>query len=117
MLFVEQNLIKSTIDERTEEKRKKEHQAIKLRQQQLQQWVLFGKLSENLQNIIKEYQQYSCKQTGVGDVENLFINLSKDVENNIKRELCLELIKKSEFSNSHIFKISLTCLLAYGNFK
>ncbi|KAK1550843.1 hypothetical protein Q3G72_025786 [Acer saccharum] len=91
-----QNLIKSAIDERTEEKRKKEHQAIKLRQQQLQQWVLFGKLSEDLQNIIKECQQYSCQQTGVVDVENLFINLTKDVENNIKRELCLEPIKKVE---------------------
>ncbi|KAK1577993.1 hypothetical protein Q3G72_026660 [Acer saccharum] len=60
-----QNLIKSAIDERAEEKRKnehqaiklKKHQAIKLRQQQLQQW---------------------------------------DVENNIKRELCLEPIKKVE---------------------
>ncbi|KAK0598358.1 hypothetical protein LWI29_033968 [Acer saccharum] len=92
----DRNLIKSTIDERTVEKRKKEHQAIKLRQQQLQQWVLFGKLSENLQNIIKECQQYSCQQTGVVDVENLFINLPKDVENNIKHELCLEPIKKVE---------------------
>ncbi|TXG68261.1 hypothetical protein EZV62_003196 [Acer yangbiense] len=99
-----QNLIKSAIDERTEEKRKnehqaiklKKHQAIKLRQQQLQQWVLFGKLSENLQNIIKEYQQYNYHLTGVVDVENLFINLPKDVENNIKRELCLEPIKKVE---------------------
>ncbi|TXG71172.1 hypothetical protein EZV62_006107 [Acer yangbiense] len=91
-----QNLIKSAIDERTEEKRRKEHQEIKLRQQQLQQWILFGKLSENLQKIIKECQQYSCQQTGVVDVENLFINLPKDVENNIKRELCLEPIKKVE---------------------
>ncbi|KAK0598802.1 hypothetical protein LWI29_038115 [Acer saccharum] len=90
-----QNLIKSAIDERTENKRKKEHQANKLRQQQLHQCVLFGKLSENMQNIIKECQQYNCQQNGVVDVENLFIILPKDVENT-KRELFLELIKKVE---------------------
>ncbi|KAK4838409.1 hypothetical protein QYF36_013503 [Acer negundo] len=90
-----QNLIKSAIDERTEEKRKKEQQAIKLRQQQLHQRFLFGKLSMNMQNINQECQQYNCQQTGVIDVENSFINLPKDVENT-KRELCLELIKKVE---------------------
>ncbi|KAK2654174.1 hypothetical protein Ddye_014030 [Dipteronia dyeriana] len=88
-----QNLLKSLNDERIEEKRKEEHKAIKLRQQQLHQYVLFGKLSENMQNIIKECQQYNWQQTGVVDVENLLINLPKNVENT-KRELCLVLIKK-----------------------
>ncbi|KAI9160118.1 hypothetical protein LWI28_005226 [Acer negundo] len=83
-----QNLIKSAIDERIEEKRKKE-------QQQLHQCFLFGKLSKNMQNINQECQQYNCQQTGVVDVENSFINLPKDIENT-KRELCLELIKKVE---------------------
>ncbi|KAK2654172.1 hypothetical protein Ddye_014028 [Dipteronia dyeriana] len=91
-----QNIIKSAIDKKSEEKRQKEDKAIKQRQQQLHQWSPFGKFSENLQNIIKEYQQYNGQKTGGVDVENLFTNLPKDVENNIKRELCLEMLKKLE---------------------
>ncbi|KAK0598498.1 hypothetical protein LWI29_035225 [Acer saccharum] len=84
-----QNLIKSAIDER----RKQADRAIK---QQLQQWFTFGKLSENLQNCIKEYHQYNGQQTGGVDVKNLFRNLPKDIGNNLKHELCLELLKKVE---------------------
>ncbi|TXG71174.1 hypothetical protein EZV62_006109 [Acer yangbiense] len=82
-----QNLMKSAIDER----RKNEDRVIK---QQLQQWFSFGKISENLQNCIKEYHQYNGQQTRGVDVKSLCRNLPKDVGNNLKHKLCLELKKK-----------------------
>ncbi|KAK0595736.1 hypothetical protein LWI29_009527 [Acer saccharum] len=71
-----QNIIKSAIDER----RRKADQASK---QQLQQWFTFGKLSENMQNCMKE-----CNGQQTGGV---------DVINNLKRELGLELKKVERF--------------------
>ncbi|KAK2654170.1 hypothetical protein Ddye_014026 [Dipteronia dyeriana] len=82
-----QNVIMSAIDER----RKKADREIK---QQLEQWFTFGKLSENLQNCIKEYHRYNGQQTGGVNVKNLFRNLPGDVKNNLKHELCLELREK-----------------------
>ncbi|TXG71155.1 hypothetical protein EZV62_006090 [Acer yangbiense] len=41
-----------------------------------------------------EYQQYNWH--GDVDVKNLLSNLPKDLENDIKQELCLELLKKVE---------------------
>ncbi|KAK1550588.1 hypothetical protein Q3G72_021665 [Acer saccharum] len=85
-----QNVINSAIDER----RKKADKEFK---QQLQQWFTFGKLSENLQNCIKQQlHQYNGQQTRGVDVKNLFRNLPEDVRNNFKHELCLELKKKVE---------------------
>ncbi|KAK1550309.1 hypothetical protein Q3G72_017027 [Acer saccharum] len=84
-----QNVIKSAIDER----RKKADQAIK---EQLQQWFTFGKLSENLQNRIREYYPYNGQQIGAVDVKIVFHKLPMDVGNNLKSELGLELIKKVE---------------------
>ncbi|KAK1577415.1 hypothetical protein Q3G72_021584 [Acer saccharum] len=87
-----ENLIKSAIDKKTE-KRQKEDQAIKL----TQQWPPFGKLFENLKiTIIKEYQKYNGQQTRGVDNLNMFTNLPEDIKNNIKRELCLEMLKKVE---------------------
>ena len=116
--FVKQNLIKSAIDKKSEEKRQKEDHVIKLRKQHLLQWSPFGKLSENLQNIIKEYQQYNGQQTERVDVDNLFSNLPKDVEINIKRELCLEMLKTVSSWSSirpHSEFAFLTYLSAYRN--
>ncbi|TXG71157.1 hypothetical protein EZV62_006092 [Acer yangbiense] len=76
-----QNIIKSAIDER----RKKADQESKQQLQQLQQRFTFGKLSENMQNCMKECHPYNGQQTG-----------GVDVINNLKRELGLELIKKVE---------------------
>ncbi|KAK1548776.1 hypothetical protein Q3G72_002780 [Acer saccharum] len=111
------NVIKSAIDKKSEktkaeidkkseekkakkkaEKRQKEDQANKLTQQ-LQQWSLFGKLTENLQNCIME-----CRNGGA-DVENVFSNIPKDVQNSIKRELYSEQLKKSE-----LLTYLITCL-------
>ncbi|KAK3218776.1 hypothetical protein Dsin_012746 [Dipteronia sinensis] len=84
-----QNLINSAINER----RKKVDREIK---QQLQQSFNFRKLSENLQNCIKECHQYNGQQTGGVDVKNLFRNLPEDVGKILKHEICLELLKKVE---------------------
>ncbi|KAK2633560.1 hypothetical protein Ddye_032772 [Dipteronia dyeriana] len=67
---------------------------IRRKQEETEKWVPFRKLSEKLQNVIKEYQQYNWH--GDVDVKNLLSNLPEDHEINVKRELCLQLLKKVE---------------------
>ncbi|KAI9161654.1 hypothetical protein LWI28_019421 [Acer negundo] len=74
-------------------KRRKEQEIIrKQMEMEIEKWVPFGNLSEELQNCIKENQQY--QRIEIVDVNNLLKNVSVDIENNIKRELCLEPLKK-----------------------
>ncbi|KAK3218750.1 hypothetical protein Dsin_012720 [Dipteronia sinensis] len=67
---------------------------IRRKQEETEKWVPFRNLSEKLQNVIKEYQQYNWN--GDVDVKNLLSNLPENHEINVKRELCLELLKKVE---------------------
>ncbi|KAK2654148.1 hypothetical protein Ddye_014004 [Dipteronia dyeriana] len=80
-------------NKRLEEKRHIKEE-IRQKQQEIKKWVPFGKLSEKLQNVIMEYQQYNWH--GDVDVKNLLSNLPKVLQNDIKHELCLELLKKVE---------------------
>ncbi|TXG71145.1 hypothetical protein EZV62_006080 [Acer yangbiense] len=94
--------------EASDKKRWKEQEIIRKQiEMEIEKWVPFGNLSEELQNCIKENQQYQCIETV--DVINLFQNVSKDIQNNIKRELCLELLKKvgrfEKWSEASLFHI------------
>ncbi|TXG70679.1 hypothetical protein EZV62_005614 [Acer yangbiense] len=73
-----------------EKKREKEEK----QQEILLKWFPFRKLSEKLQKCIKEHQlKNKWKLKGDVDVENLLSNLPTDLGNNIKRELCLNLLQ------------------------
>ncbi|TXG71164.1 hypothetical protein EZV62_006099 [Acer yangbiense] len=79
---------------RTTEEKKQIQDAI--RQLNIQKWFPFGKLSEKLQNFIMEYQRNNWQQTGEIDVKKLLSNLPENLQNDIKRDLCLDLLKKVE---------------------
>ncbi|TXG70683.1 hypothetical protein EZV62_005618 [Acer yangbiense] len=73
-----------------EKKREKEEK----QQEILEKWFPFTRLSEKLQKCIKEHQlKNKWKLKGDVDVENLLRNLPTDLGNNIKRELCLDLLQ------------------------
>ncbi|KAJ0099968.1 hypothetical protein Patl1_20331 [Pistacia atlantica] len=69
---------------------------MRLKRREIEQWMSFGKLSENLQQQVKKHQRYIWRETNGVDVDNLLNNLPKDLRMNIKRELCSELLKKVE---------------------
>ncbi|KAK0595719.1 hypothetical protein LWI29_009332 [Acer saccharum] len=73
-----------------EKKREKEEK----QQEILEKWFPFRKLSEKLQKCIKEHRlKNKWKLKGDVDVANLLSNLSTDLGNNIKCELCLDLLQ------------------------
>ncbi|KAK2654113.1 hypothetical protein Ddye_013969 [Dipteronia dyeriana] len=67
---------------------------MKLKVREIEQWTTFKKLPENLRRQVKKYQQHVWRETKGVDVENLLNNLPKDLRRNIKRELCLHLLKR-----------------------
>ncbi|KAK4839298.1 hypothetical protein QYF36_020794 [Acer negundo] len=82
-----QMYIKDATKKWKEKKREKEEK----KQEILEKWFPFRKLSEKLQKCIKQHQlKNKWKQKGDVDVENLLRNLPTDLGNNIKRELCLD---------------------------
>ncbi|KAK0598130.1 hypothetical protein LWI29_031933 [Acer saccharum] len=66
---------------------------IRQKKQQIEQCTSFAKLSKDLRKKIKRYQPDVWEETKGVDFEFLF-NLPEDLRKNMKRELCLELLKK-----------------------
>ncbi|KAK4839880.1 hypothetical protein QYF36_025703 [Acer negundo] len=82
--------IKDATKKWKEKKREKEEK----KQEILDKWFPFRKLTEKLQKCIKEHQlKKKWKHKGDVDVENLLRNLPTDLGNNIKCELCLDLLQ------------------------
>ena len=68
---------------------------IRQKKQEIEQSKSFEKLPENLQKQIKKYQPEKWEETKGGvEFGNLFNNLPGDLRRNIKRQLCLKLLKK-----------------------
>ncbi|TXG70671.1 hypothetical protein EZV62_005606 [Acer yangbiense] len=85
-----QMYIKDATKKWKEKKREKEEK----KQEILEKWFPFRKLSEKLQKCIKEHQlKNKWKLKGDVDVENLLSNLPTDLGNSIKRELCLDFLQ------------------------
>ncbi|KAK0594826.1 hypothetical protein LWI29_000948 [Acer saccharum] len=81
--------IKDATKKWKEKKREKERNS-----KILEKWFPFRKLSEKLQKCIKEHRlKNKWKLKGDVDVANLLSNLPTDLGNNIKRELCLDLLR------------------------
>ncbi|KAG6667077.1 hypothetical protein CIPAW_01G075700 [Carya illinoinensis] len=62
--------------------------------EQWEQWMSQRMLPENLRKRVRRYEQYKWLETRGVDEENLFRNLPKDLRRDIKRYLCLDLLKK-----------------------
>lgn len=72
---------------------------VRLKEREIEQWMSSRQLSEKFQMEFKKYQPYKWQEIPRIDVASNLLNLPKDLKRNIKRELCLEQIKKvSSFS-------------------
>ncbi|KAK0598195.1 hypothetical protein LWI29_032468 [Acer saccharum] len=67
---------------------------MKLKVREIEHWATFKKLPMNLRQQVKKYQRHVWRETKGVDVQNLLNNLPSDLRKNIKRNLCLKLIKK-----------------------
>lgn len=85
---------------------------MRLKGQEIEQWMGFRKLSRDLQQKLRNYRQYVWRETKGVDVENLLNNLPNDLKRNIKSELGLELLLNVSFSSPLTeFISSIYCLL------
>ncbi|XP_031270751.1 putative cyclic nucleotide-gated ion channel 13 [Pistacia vera] len=83
---------------------------MRLKTREIEEWTPFKRLSEDLQQQVKKYHRYIWRKTNGVDVENLFNNLPRDLRMNIKRELCLDLLKKvDEFKKFNEATLDALC--------
>ena len=89
ILFIQQTYLQSTTL-RLEEMRVKRRDA--------EQWMSHRLLPDNLKERITRYEHYKWQETRGVDEENLIRNLPKDLRRDIKRHLCLDLLKRVSVS-------------------
>jgi cyclic nucleotide gated channel len=62
-----------------------------------EQWMSHRMLPRNLRDRVRRYEQYKWQETRGVEEENLVRNLPKDLRRDIKRHLCLGLLKRVSF--------------------
>ncbi|XP_074273111.1 cyclic nucleotide-gated ion channel 1-like [Silene latifolia] len=67
---------------------------MRVRRRDAEQWMSHRLLPEDLRERIRRYEQYKWQETRGVDEECVIHNLPKDLRRDIKRHLCLALIKK-----------------------
>ncbi|KAK3130534.1 hypothetical protein QOZ80_6BG0494760 [Eleusine coracana subsp. coracana] len=67
---------------------------MRVKRRDMDQWMSYRLLPENLKERIRRYEQYKWQETRGVDEERLLINLPKDLRRDIKRHLCLSLLMR-----------------------
>ncbi|ESW19293.1 hypothetical protein PHAVU_006G112200 [Phaseolus vulgaris] len=67
---------------------------MRVKRQDAEQWMSHRMLPENLKRRIRHYEQYQWQENRGVEEEALIRNLPKDLRRDIKRHLCLALVKK-----------------------
>ncbi|KAL3837745.1 hypothetical protein ACJIZ3_022336 [Penstemon smallii] len=67
---------------------------MRVKRRDAEQWMSHRLLPESLRERIRRYEQYKWQETRGADEENLIRNLPKDLRRDIKRHLCLALLKR-----------------------
>ncbi|XP_022894324.1 cyclic nucleotide-gated ion channel 1-like [Olea europaea var. sylvestris] len=67
---------------------------MRVKRRDAEQWMSHRLLPESLRERIRRYEQYKWQETQGVDEENLICNLPKDLMRDIKRHLCLALLKR-----------------------
>lgn len=65
-----------------------------MKRQDAEQWMSHRMLPENLRERIRRYEQYKWQETRGAEEEALIANLPRDLRRDIKRHLCLDLLKR-----------------------
>lgn len=67
---------------------------MRVKRRDAEQWMSHRLLPDSLRERIRRYEQYKWQETRGVDEENLIRNLPKDLRRDIKRHLCLALVKR-----------------------
>ncbi|GER34324.1 cyclic nucleotide gated channel 1 [Striga asiatica] len=67
---------------------------MRVKKRDAEQWMSHRLLPDSLRERIRRYEQYKWQETRGVDEENLIRNLPKDLRRDIKRHLCLALLKR-----------------------
>ncbi|KAG6387765.1 hypothetical protein SASPL_152957 [Salvia splendens] len=67
---------------------------MRVKRRDAEQWMSHRLLPDNLKERITRYEHYKWQETRGVDEENLIRNLPKDLRRDIKRHLCLDLLKR-----------------------
>ncbi|GMJ00950.1 cyclic nucleotide-gated channel 13, CYCLIC NUCLEOTIDE-GATED CHANNEL 13 [Hibiscus trionum] len=67
---------------------------MRVKRQDAEQWMSHRMLPDNLRERIRKYDQYKWQETRGVEEEALISNLPKDLKRDIKRHLCLDLLKR-----------------------
>ncbi|KAI3704841.1 hypothetical protein L1987_75070 [Smallanthus sonchifolius] len=67
---------------------------MRVKRRDAEQWMSHRLLPEPLKERIRRYEQYKWQETRGVDEDNLIRNLPKDLRRDIKRHLCLKLLKR-----------------------
>ncbi|WJX92508.1 putative cyclic nucleotide-gated ion channel 10, variant 2 [Trifolium repens] len=67
---------------------------MRIKRRDAEQWMCHRMLPEYLKERIRRYEQYKWQENRGVEEENLIRNLPKDLRRDIKRHLCLDLLKK-----------------------
>ncbi|KAI3458025.1 hypothetical protein Pfo_014688 [Paulownia fortunei] len=67
---------------------------MRVKRRDAEQWMSHRLLPDSLRERIRRYEQYKWQETRGVDEENLIRNLPKDLRRDIKRHLCLALLKR-----------------------
>lgn len=70
---------------------------MRVKRRDAEQWMSHRLLPDSLKERIRRYEQYKWQETRGVDEENLVHNLPKDLRRDIKRHLCLDLLKRVSF--------------------
>lgn len=79
---------------------------MRVKRRDAEQWMSHRMLPENLKERIRRYDQYKWQETRGVEEDTLVRNLPKDLRKDIKRHLCLALVKRvSVFTKSSFIVI------------
>ncbi|GMH18355.1 hypothetical protein Nepgr_020196 [Nepenthes gracilis] len=67
---------------------------MRVKKQDAEQWMCHRLLPDNLRERIRRHEQYKWQETRGVDEENLICNLPRDLRRDIKRHLCLDLLRR-----------------------
>lgn len=77
---------------------------MRIKRRDSEQWMHHRLLPQDLRERVRRYDQYKWLETRGVDEENLVQNLPKDLRRDIKRHLCLGLVKR--VINSLLFNLA-----------
>lgn len=88
---------------------------MRVKRRDAERWMSHRMLPDNLKQRIRSYEQYKWQENRGVEEEALIRNLPKDLRRDIKRHLCLALVKKVSIIIQYHLTIQTICSHLYYN--